>query len=141
MISEAGTRTPSQFQESGNSSYVDRSKDGSEDNPLRRTSFLHNDYHNKRVSMADGFTERRVGSDRASMKWADSDSYAADREATDVMPFVERPVTVMYPYERLEDLEPGFSFPGRTMVELALYGKPALHAKHVYGPARMTAYT
>tara|TARA_X000000368_G_scaffold234453_1_gene185207 strand:+ start:349 stop:1179 length:831 start_codon:yes stop_codon:yes gene_type:complete len=62
--------------------------------------------------MADGFTERRVGSDHVSMKWADSDSYAADREATDVMPFVERPVTVMYPYERLEDLEPWLFVPG-----------------------------
>ena len=73
---------------------------------------LHNDYHNKRVSMTDGFTEQRIGSDHVSTKWTDSGAYAADREASEVMPFVERPVTVMYPYERLEDLEPWLFVPG-----------------------------
>jgi formate hydrogenlyase subunit 6/NADH:ubiquinone oxidoreductase subunit I len=39
-------------------------------------------------------------------------SFSADRETSQVMPFVERPVTVMYPYERLEDLEPWLFVPG-----------------------------
>ena len=64
---------------------------------IGRLPMLHNDYHNKRVSMTDGFTEQRIGSDHVSTKWTDSGAYAADREASEVMPFVERPVTVMYP--------------------------------------------
>ena len=79
---------------------------------IGRLPMLHNDYHNKRVSMTDGFTEQRIGSDHVSTKWTDSGAYAADREASEVMPFVERPVTVMYPYERLEDLEPWLFVPG-----------------------------
>ena len=53
---------------------------------IGRLPFLHNDYHNKRVSMTDGFTEQRIGSDHVSTKWTDSGSYAADREASEVMP-------------------------------------------------------
>ena len=79
---------------------------------IGRLPMLHNDYHNKRVSMTDGFTEQRIGSDHVSTKWTDSGAYAADREASEVMPFVERPVTVAYPYERLEDLEPWLFVPG-----------------------------
>jgi len=39
-------------------------------------------------------------------------AYAADRESTDVVPYLQRPVTVMYPYERLEDMEPWLFVPG-----------------------------
>ena len=39
-------------------------------------------------------------------------SFSADRETSQLMPFVERPVTVMYPYERLDDLEPWLFVPG-----------------------------
>jgi len=38
--------------------------------------------------------------------------YTADREATDLYPSLYRPVTVMYPYERLEDMEPWLFVPG-----------------------------
>ena len=39
-------------------------------------------------------------------------TYAADRETTDLFPNFERPVTVMYPYERLEEMEPWLFVPG-----------------------------
>jgi formate hydrogenlyase subunit 6/NADH:ubiquinone oxidoreductase subunit I len=38
--------------------------------------------------------------------------YAADRETTELFPNFERPVTVMYPYERLEEMEPWLFVPG-----------------------------
>ena len=39
-------------------------------------------------------------------------TYAADRETTELFPNFERPVTVMYPYERLEEMEPWLFVPG-----------------------------
>ncbi len=39
-------------------------------------------------------------------------TYAADRETTELFPHFERPVTVMYPYERLEEMEPWLFVPG-----------------------------
>ncbi len=39
-------------------------------------------------------------------------TYAADRETTELFPYLERPVTVMYPYERLEEMEPWLFVPG-----------------------------
>lgn len=39
-------------------------------------------------------------------------TYSPDRATTDVHPNFERPVTVMYPYERLEDMEPWLFVPG-----------------------------
>jgi len=39
-------------------------------------------------------------------------TYAPDRETTDLFPYFERPVTVMYPYERLEEMEPWLFVPG-----------------------------
>lgn len=38
--------------------------------------------------------------------------YAPDRSGTDLVPTVWRPQTVMYPYERLEDMEPWLFVPG-----------------------------
>ncbi|GIR77354.1 MAG: hypothetical protein CM15mP79_2910 [Methanobacteriota archaeon] len=38
--------------------------------------------------------------------------YAADREASDLVPSVWRPQTILYPYERLEDMEPWLFVPG-----------------------------
>ena len=79
----------------------------------------------------DGFTEQRIGSDHVSTKWTDSGAYAADREASEVMPFVERPVTVMYPYERLEDPEPWLFVPGEYNGRMELSGRSAQHARYV----------
>ena len=39
-------------------------------------------------------------------------TYAPDRETTELFPHFERPVTVMYPYERLEEMEPWLFVPG-----------------------------
>ena len=73
-----------------------------------KARFLKNDYHGKSATMVDAATKERVGSDHPSV----GQSFSADRETSQVMPFVERPVTVMYPYERLEDLEPWLFVPG-----------------------------
>jgi len=58
--------------------------------------------------MVDATTMQRVGEDHPSV----GQKFAADRETSQIMPFLERPVTVMYPYERLEDLEPWLFVPG-----------------------------
>ncbi|MDP6906422.1 MAG: 4Fe-4S binding protein [Candidatus Thalassarchaeaceae archaeon] len=39
-------------------------------------------------------------------------TYSADRETSDLFPYFERPVTIMYPYERLEEMEPWLFVPG-----------------------------
>jgi formate hydrogenlyase subunit 6/NADH:ubiquinone oxidoreductase subunit I len=38
--------------------------------------------------------------------------YAADRESSDLVPSIWRPHTILYPYERLEDMEPWLFVPG-----------------------------
>ena len=58
--------------------------------------------------MVDPATRERVGVDHPTL-WQ---KFSADRETSEIMPFLERPVTVMYPYERLEDLEPWLFVPG-----------------------------
>ena len=75
---------------------------------LGRLSVLRNDYHGKSASMVDPATRERVGVDHPTL-WQ---KFSADRETSEIMPFLERPVTVMYPYERLEDLEPWLFVPG-----------------------------
>ncbi|MDP7001999.1 MAG: 4Fe-4S binding protein [Candidatus Thalassarchaeaceae archaeon] len=75
---------------------------------LGKLRILKNDYHGQVADMVDPETRRRVGNDHPSAY----QKFAADRESTEVLPFVERPVTVMYPYERLEDLEPWLFVPG-----------------------------
>jgi formate hydrogenlyase subunit 6/NADH:ubiquinone oxidoreductase subunit I len=73
-----------------------------------KARFLKNDYHGQPTVMIDQTTMERVGPEHPSA----GQKFAADRETSQVMPFVERPVTVMYPYERLEDLEPWLFVPG-----------------------------
>jgi hypothetical protein len=63
--------------------------------------FLKNNYHGKPTVMVDQTTMDRVGPEHPSV----GQRFAPDRETSQVMPFIERPVTVMYPYERLEDLD------------------------------------
>jgi formate hydrogenlyase subunit 6/NADH:ubiquinone oxidoreductase subunit I len=75
---------------------------------LGKLRFLKNDYHGQAADMIDDTTRKRVGKSHPSAV----QSFSADRETSQVMPFVERPVTVMYPYERLEDLEPWLFVPG-----------------------------
>ena len=65
---------------------------------LGRLKFLKNGYHGQSADMIDGVTSRRVGDSHPSS----GQKFSADRETSQLMPFVERPVTVMYPYERLE---------------------------------------
>ena len=75
---------------------------------LGRLAILRNNYHGKSASMIDSTTRKRVGFDHPTL-WQ---KFSADRESSEIMPFLERPVTVMYPYERLEDLEPWLFVPG-----------------------------
>jgi len=75
---------------------------------LGKLRFLKNDYHGQAADMVDSETRRRVGENHPSR----NQKFSADRETSQIMPFVERPVTVMYPYERLEDLEPWLFVPG-----------------------------
>ena len=66
--------------------------------------FFSSGYHGKSAEMLDDETISRTGeaSDRI---------YAADRETSHFVKSISRPVTVMYPYERLEDLEPWLFVP------------------------------
>ena len=75
---------------------------------LGRLNFLRNSYHGEYEKMVDPVTMERVGEGHPSV----GQKFAADRETSQIMPFLERPVTVMYPYERLEDLEPWLFVPG-----------------------------
>ena len=75
---------------------------------LGKLKILKNDYHGQPADMLDPETRRRVGEEHSSAY----QKFSADRETSPIMPFMERPVTVMYPYERLEDLEPWLFVPG-----------------------------
>ena len=75
---------------------------------LGRLAILRNDYHGKSAAMIVSTTRNRVGVEHPTL-WQ---KFSADRETSEIMPFLERPVTVMYPYERLEDLEPWLFVPG-----------------------------
>ena len=65
-------------------------------------------YHAQQVEMIDEGTAERLGPDHPSV----GKIYAGDRETSDLVPYIERPLTVMYPYERLEELEPWLFVPG-----------------------------
>ncbi len=65
-------------------------------------------YHAQEAKMIDEGTAERIGSNHPSV----GKVYAADRETSSLVPYIDRPVTVMYPYERLEDLEPWLFVPG-----------------------------
>lgn len=65
-------------------------------------------YHAQEAVMIDEETAERLGESHPSVGM----TYAADRETSSLVPYIERPVTVMYPYERLEDLEPWLFVPG-----------------------------
>ena len=75
---------------------------------LGKLKFLKSGYHAQSADMMDQETTNRVGESHPSS----GQRFSADRETSQLMPFVERPVTVMYPYERLDDLEPWLFVPG-----------------------------
>jgi formate hydrogenlyase subunit 6/NADH:ubiquinone oxidoreductase subunit I len=72
-------------------------------------SFINNGYHAQQVEMQDAATVSRQK--KAGHPAADA-IYAADRETSELAPNLGRPLTIMYPYERLEDLEPWLFVPG-----------------------------
>lgn len=69
-----------------------------------------NDYHNKKENMLDKDSLARSKGNQ--MNNVAKQEYAADRESSDLVPTIWRPVTIMYPYERLEDMEPWLFVPG-----------------------------
>ena len=68
--------------------------------------FFSSGYHGKKAQMLDEETISRIGE-----HGEDGQIYAADRETSHYVKSISRPVTVMYPYERLEDLEPWLFVP------------------------------
>mgnify|MGYP001198799278 FL=1 len=76
--------------------------------PLLAAHGTSSPYHAQQAVMIDEGTAKRVGENHPSV----GQSYAVDRETSSLVPYIERPVTVMYPYERLEDLEPWLFVPG-----------------------------
>ena len=68
-------------------------------------------YHNKSEEMLDDQSRARV--EGSEMNDVNAHEYAADRQASDLYPTVWKPMTLMYPYERLEELEPWLFVPGQ----------------------------
>ena len=64
-------------------------------------------YHAQEATMIDEGTAERLGENHPSV----GQTYAVDRETSTLVPYIDRPLTVMYPYERLEDLEPWLFVP------------------------------
>ena len=69
-----------------------------------------NGYHNKKARMLDVDSMNRVKGSK--MNKVGKQEYSADRESSTLVPSIWRPVTIMYPYERLEDMEPWLFVPG-----------------------------
>jgi len=65
-------------------------------------------YHAQQEVMIDEGTAERLGENHPSV----GKIYAGDRETSELVPYIDRPLTVMYPYERLEELEPWLFVPG-----------------------------
>jgi len=69
-----------------------------------------NGYHNKKAILLDAESMNRVKG--SNMNKVGKQEYCADRESSTLVPSIWRPVTIMYPYERLEDMEPWLFVPG-----------------------------
>ena len=66
-------------------------------------------YHGKKTNMlSDAEIEKYSSADHPSV----NQTFSADRETSELFPHFNRPLTVMYPYERLEELEPWLFVPG-----------------------------
>ena len=75
--------------------------------PIIGPRFFSTGYHSKEAQMLDEETKRRIGEAHS-----DGIQFAADRETSHFVKSLSRPVTVMYPYERLEEMEPWLFVPG-----------------------------
>jgi len=76
--------------------------------PIIGKRFDH-DHVGKKVEMMDSSTTKRL-EDNAHP--SAGQTYTADRETSALVPSLSRPVTILYPYERLEDTEPWLFVPG-----------------------------
>ena len=72
--------------------------------------YFKNEYHNKPATLLDENSKLRVENNKYNTPT--NHEYTADRESSDLIPSIYRPVTIMYPYERLEDMEPWLFVPG-----------------------------
>ena len=72
--------------------------------------FFRNEYHNKPATLLDENSKLRTKDNKYNTP--SEQDYTADRESSDLFPSIYRPVTIMYPYERLEDMEPWLFVPG-----------------------------
>ena len=72
--------------------------------------YFRNEYHNKPATLLDENSILRVKENKYNTP--ENQEYTADRESSDLFPSIYRPVTIMYPYERLEDMEPWLFVPG-----------------------------
>ena len=75
---------------------------------IGKAKFLKNNYHGQQTNLTDEYTLERIGDSHPSS----GQVYAADRESSPALPFLERPVTIMFPDERLEEMEPWLFVPG-----------------------------
>ena len=74
---------------------------------IGRSDFLrqHNGgapYHGEQTMM---FSPEEMKAHEAADAAVVGQTYAADRETSELFPHFERPLTIMYPYERLEEME------------------------------------
>jgi len=81
---------------------------------IGRSDFLrqHNGgapYHGEQTMM---FSPEEMKAHEAADAAVVGQTYAADRETSELFPHFERPLTIMYPYERLEEMEPWLFVPG-----------------------------
>ena len=104
--------------------------------PIIGPRFFSTGYHSKKAQMLDEETKRRIGEAHS-----DGIQFAADRETSHFVKSLSRPVTVMYPYERLEDLEPWLFVPGNYNGRIGLFGRPAPLARLVSAPVLMIVFT
>ena len=68
-------------------------------------------YHNNEADLMDENSLNRAKGNIANDVTAHE--YAADREGSDLIPSKWRPSTILYPYERLEEMEPWLFVPGQ----------------------------
>ena len=80
----------------------------------QKTKMWDDDEFSKKVKMKMDDKEHFVMDDFDRQRYTAiaHQAYAPDRETTELFPHFERPVTVMYPYERLEEMEPWLFVPG-----------------------------
>ena len=68
-------------------------------------------YHNNEADLMDSNSLNRAK--KNDVNDVTAHEYAADREGSDLIPSKWRPSTILYPYERLEEMEPWLFVPGQ----------------------------